>query len=188
MRRAHLILVGLAACAPSPSAPATSPTREQFPIPCLRVVPTTLDFGEVEHDQTGSARLRVTNTTNYELELGSQPLPPAFALSPAIDRQTVHLAPGDTRELAVTFFSLDGFLHLGTLELEAAHGCTASVPLSGLGSGSLTLSPAALDFGFVPPGVEKTLTVTLTNSRRTPLMVRSLNITTRTAQAFGAES
>ena len=186
MRGAHLLLVGLAACTPSARAPDASPTLERFPVPCLRVVPEALDFGEVEHDQTGAARLRVTNTTNYDLDLGSQPLPGAFTVSPAIDRQSVHLAPGATRELAVTFFSIDGSLHLSTLELDATHGCTASIALSALGSGSLTLSPATLDFGFVAPGAEKTLTVTLTNSRRAPLTVRSLNITSRTAEAFGA--
>lgn len=137
-------------------------------IPSAIQLPEHVDFGEVAIDASASLPLEVTNLTG-------QPLSPEVRLlagssfSVAADRAL--LPPGGTLAHTVTFQPTEAGAAWGMLEVWPCGGCARRVVLlSGEGvRRRISVDPAWVDFGHVPPGKESTQTVRVINRGETPL-------------------
>lgn len=150
-----------------------------------------VDFGEVETVTDPFAfpeffAVRVTNVSNTTRALRSNLPQGPFSLSPPLHAIEALVQPRGFIDLGIQFLPPDGRLHLSSVELNAGPGCTATINLRGLGSGSIAFEPRFLDFGFLEPGRQKTLEVKLVNSRRVPVNVPVLRLDSRELQVFSA--
>ena len=92
------------------------------------------------------------------------------------------LRSGSSCSYSVTFTPTINGIRTGTLSVSGSDGVTKStltVSLSGTGltPPAVSLSPATINFGFLPLGSSSVQTVTLTNTGQAPLNINSVNTT-----------
>ncbi len=135
--------------------------------PCT-VDAESLDFGEVEVGSGGAQRrIVVTNPSDEDREVTAVPLDRPFGVFP-LDR--LGLQAHSEEAWTVGFGPDDGLLHLDELILQGGGSCDFTLPLKGLGSGTLSVSPELLEF-TVGAGQRVEKEVLLRNTRRTPMTV-----------------
>lgn len=138
---------------------------------CLQFSRESLDFGEVSFGQNVMIRLTVTSLHSQPLRLR------AFVDGPfAMDPPEFNLEPGQIRSFDVLTQAVDGLRHVATLELKDPRepSCSASLPVSMLGGGTLVVAPV-LDFGFVDAGASVERELVLTNGTRRDLWLLSVS-------------
>jgi hypothetical protein len=141
-------------------------------ISCKSEVPCTitaepLDFGEVEVGDFEDRRLVVLNSSDVDREVTAVPLAFPFNVRPF---ETLKLQAHSEEPWVVRFAPDDGLLHLDELVLEGGGQCDFSLPLRGLGGGTITVNPEKLEFTL---GANQRVAkeVLIRNSRRTPTTV-----------------
>ena len=151
-------------------------------VPCT-VSPVAVDFGEADATIEGASvrtRIRVRNFSGSDRNLMLLPLGKPYSALPVPGG--FKLPAGSTRDITVFFTPTDGMLHLDELRLvDDGNGdgkCELTVPLRGLGSGTLSLggTPSTLDFGFMEPGTTQSLSLNVSNSTRLPVRLGSVNV------------
>lgn len=151
-------------------------------VPCT-VTPTAVDFGEADATIEGASvrtRIRVRNQSGKDRNLMLLPLGRPYSMLP-VDG-AFKLPAGSTRDITVFFTPTDGSLHLDALRLvDDGNGdgaCEVTVPLRGLGGGTLSLggTPSSLDFGFMEPGGTQRLALNVANSTREPIRLTAVNV------------
>ncbi len=143
--------------------------------PCLEAKPSIIDFGEIEHPLNGFQRVELFNNSSLPILVHALPRNGPFFISP-LDGADLPLSPGGHRTVELQFMNNDALLHNGTIELTAGPECDTSISLRALGSGTVSVEPSPVAFGFLAPGQSKTIEVRLTNTRRTSVPVISLEL------------
>jgi hypothetical protein len=143
--------------------------------PCLEAKPSSIDFGEIEHPLNGFQRVELFNNSSLPILVHALPRNGPFSISP-LDGADLPLSPGAHRTVEVQFSNTDALLHNGTIDLTGGPDCDTSISLRALGSGTVSVEPSPLDFGFLAPGQSKTLEVRITNTRRTAVPLISLEL------------
>jgi hypothetical protein len=150
------------------------PAPAPLPGECLNAFPTQLDFGEIDSFTQAFAKVRIANVSKVPQSLTVAPLEAPFSLR---SEEVFRLEPGASTLVDVEFAPMDSLLHFGELAVRARDpACSASVPLRGLGSGLLSISPGFLDFGVVALGETKTIELQFSNTRRISLPLEGLQI------------
>jgi hypothetical protein len=159
-------------------------------LPVITTTPPSLAFGDVVVPgpsnrvvgigNSGSASLSVTGTsvTGGDAAAFTLVSPPTFP---------VVVAPGGNLNLTVRFAPSSGGAKSATLHLASSDPFTPdkTVPLSGTGTlAQATLTPAALDFGYVPVSQSSDLTVNIGSAGSAAVSVSGLAITGAGAASF----
>ena len=141
--------------------------------PSITVGPEAINFEEVETGASSTETLTIENT-------GSAPLEGAVTLSDENDvfaltggEGDFTVAPGETKEVEVTFAPNDAGSFEGTVMISHNAGNApdpVEVALTGDGlAPSITVDPAAIDFDGVETGASSTETLTIENTGSAPL-------------------
>ncbi len=135
----------------------------------LATNPPTLDFGPVPLGSSRQLSLQLTNQTILPLALEQLTATGDFALDlSSCQRDGAPLAAGQSCSVTLTFTPTARGLRSGTFASTGTN--SPPVPLTGFGTlGTLAVTPAALDFGPVPLGSARTLSLQLSNSGDAPL-------------------
>ncbi|PYR43178.1 MAG: hypothetical protein DMF93_03840, partial [Acidobacteria bacterium] len=164
----------------------TSPSNPQNIV--LTASPASVDFGPVA---PGDARTLVVSIKNQLLGTVTLNAPSisgadAAAFSAGAPSTTT-IAGRGTAAIAVTFQPADSGAKIAALVVTSSSGGTISVPLSGTGTGGLSVSPTSIDFGTVTPGSSASATITIANTDATGVsLTPPFVITGANATEFGA--
>jgi hypothetical protein len=176
---AVVVLATLACESPESPPDSGTPKRDagtdKLVPPCLEAKPSTIDFGEVEHPVNAFQRVELFNNSSLPVLVHALPRSSPFFISP-LDGADLPLPAGGHRTVEVQFVNNDALLHNGAIELTAGDQCDATISVRALGSGTVSMEPTPLEFGFLAPGQSKTLEVRIVNTRRTAVPVISLEL------------
>lgn len=140
-----------------------------------------VNFGSVPVGTKSSKTLTVTATKALTITGVSTTAP----FTASIPGGTATLAAGGTLAVPVTFTPTAAGAASGTATFTTSAG-TVGFDLNGVGTqAGLSAGPASLDFGTIPTGANKTLSVTITNTGTTTATVSS---TTAPTGPFSASS
>jgi hypothetical protein len=136
----------------------------------------SLNFGEVTPNTTKNLTLKVTNSGNKGVNIGSASVSTKyFALSaPTLP---MSLSAGQSMNLNISFTPNAAASFSATLSVgsDASNG-TQTVALTGAGSGLLALNPTSEVFGNVTVGSTKSQTVTLTNGDSSIVSISQVSV------------
>ena len=150
--------------------------------------PASVNFGSAAPGDTRSQTVTIRNLLLSAVTLNAPSLTgtdvAAFA-NGAPSPTTV--AAGATATIVVTFQPVDSGAKSASLVVTSTSAGSVTIPLSGTGSGGLTVSPTTIDFGTVQPGASASSTVTITNTDATGVtLTPPFAITGANAADFGA--
>ncbi len=143
----------------------------------INVAPLALNFGSVEVSTTKTlTTIAIGNTGTLSCTVNALTVAGSadFMLGAGAPTTPFSVAPGATVNVPVDYAPLDVGGDSGTLDIASddVDEPVVSVSLSGTGfaapTTACTVSPLALDFGFVDPGNTVTLTATVTNPATSP--------------------
>ncbi|ETX06029.1 MAG: hypothetical protein ETSY2_19530, partial [Candidatus Entotheonella gemina] len=165
------------------------------PTALIEVEPTDeVDFGNVELEQTRSVTMTITNSGDAELTLTLVSVPEGAEVGFALEGgpiEEVDLAPGESREVTVTFTPVDEALVTGLFRVEsnAANEPVVERPLRGTGTPVpmpvVTVTPEQVDFGSVDVGEQATAEIDIENTGDADLTVEDILITQGADSGFG---
>jgi hypothetical protein len=118
-------------------------------------------------------------STPVKIDSVSPPSGPYTAAG--LPRPGTTLQPGQSTVVQVVFAPTAPGSYLGSLSMSGSDGSTVTVHLTGTGLAPASLfkaSPAAVDFGAVPVGQQKTAVITLTNTGNEPATVVATSVLT----------
>jgi P pilus assembly chaperone PapD len=175
----------------SPLSVNLSGTGSLTPVPAIAVSPTSLAFGTVTVGTPRTLALQVQNTGTATLNVTSIGLcsgtTTRFSLSPG----SLTVAAGQSGTVNVTYTPTGAATDSGCIALThnaSNQASPLSVNLSASGSPtpvpSMSLNPAALDFGTVAVGVPKTLALQIQNTGTATLNVTSVTLCSGTTTRF----
>ncbi|SEU33703.1 choice-of-anchor D domain-containing protein [Stigmatella erecta] len=140
-----------------------------------RVSPRRLDFGRIEADSSKTLGVKVENPTDMPVEVATRLVgadKDEFVIEP------VQLAPGETRELPLTFNPVMVGRKNVALAVTPCHGC-ADVPVLVTAESleqAVVAEPGELDFGGVPVDRDKRLMARLHNLSTEPMTVSRMDL------------
>ena len=148
----------------------------------LQVQPDSLDFGALKAGRTGLLEVSVRNAGSEDLEIRVQVEGEGFSAP----TDTLHLAAGGRRSLAVEFSAADTGTYAGELSLQTGELFGTEEGRVGLGASverpRLSLRPGpgqGLDAGPAPVGRVVKRSLELVNAGRVELVIDSLSIEPR---------
>jgi uncharacterized protein (TIGR03437 family) len=168
----------------------------------LEVTPAAVDFGTVSMGQNKQVTmtLRNTGTTQLSVTLGP-PASPQFTLTGAStpfgsDARNFTLAAGAQQQIVIGFFPVIPGIQTSTFNISSNDSIRPSiaVALAGTGIGAVAggatidVTPATLDFGTVPVGTRRDLTLSVRNAGATPLVVSALTTNNPQFSAFSMQN
>ena len=136
--------------------------------------PASLDFGSYE--RTGSSvrlAVRIVNTGTKTETISSASLPAGPFTSSGLPQAGTAIPVGGSMDFSVTYAPTTPHDDSGAITIVSSSG-TLTIPVNAksvYGSGHLTLTPTALDFGSVPVGQSVSKTFTLTNDGTIPVNI-----------------
>ncbi|HXI28362.1 MAG TPA: choice-of-anchor D domain-containing protein [Vicinamibacterales bacterium] len=137
----------------------------------LTASPSSVNYGSVAPGDTRSQTITIRNMLIApNTDTLSTPVTVTgadAALFTAGTPSTTSLAANATATIGVDFRPVDSGAKSANLGVTSTLGGVAIVPLSGTGSGGLSVAPATIDFGTVTPGASAGATVTITNTDAT---------------------
>jgi hypothetical protein len=133
---------------------------------------STVDFGNVAVGSTGTATATFTAARAVTVSAASAPAPFAVSSSLALPRT---LAAGDTLAVPVTVKPTAPGAVSGTLALTTDAGTVSTDLHAQATQPGLAASPASVDFGDVPTGTSRTLTVSIVNTGTTDETVTAIS-------------
>lgn len=144
----------------------TAPSNPQDIV--LTASPASVNFGSVAPGDSRTIAVSIKNALASAVTLNAPTVTGADAtVFSAAAPSTTALAAGATATIAVTFQPLDSGQKTASLIVTSSSAGTVTIPLSGTGSGGLSVSPTSIDFGTVTPGATAGATVTITNTDAT---------------------
>ena len=135
--------------------------------------PSSVNFGSAAPGDTRSQIVTIKNLLLIAVTLSS----PATiggadaAVFSAGAPSTTTLPGGATATIAVTFQPADSGAKSASLTVTSTAGGSVTVPLSGTGTGGLSVSPVSIDFGTVAPGSNVASTITISNTDATGVVL-----------------
>lgn len=132
------------------------------------VSPESFDFGEIElTEQAPMKKLVLRNPRETPQRVSVSALSAPFALRPS-DASIFLPERNGEQTFEVRFHPLDGLLHVQDLVFRSEGFCDVTVPLRGLGGGSLLATPFDL---VLRRGETQTRELRINNSRRAPVTI-----------------
>ena len=168
MRWLLALLVALAGC---PRPPDPVPVEN----PCS-VTPTSIDFGEVRSGSRSPSRELVLRNDSPQYKIIDFTVPEPPFLFVGQQAGAIFIPANSAKIFEVAFQPDDGRLHfaeLSVVDMDTRYDvekCELTVPLRGLGSGLVTVSPQQFALRS-EPGETKTQELLINNSRRTPVTI-----------------
>lgn len=151
-------------------------------------VPEVIDFGAVTVGESLTLDVPLSNPTMNTAEVVAGALSGAdlmaFGYQPGSPQGPIPLPAGGSTTLRLRFAPTEERSYRARVSLQGAGSC-APVEVLVKGEGTLetlTWTPSSLDFGFVPPGLTKSLTIEFKNPSRANVELTDLLVT---ATGFG---
>ena len=154
----------------------------------LMASPASVDFGPVAPGDTRTVVVSIKNQLLGTVTLNTPSISGADAAAFSTGApSTTTVASRGTAAIAVTFQPADSGAKRAALVVTSTSGGSVSVPLSGAGTGGLSVSPTSIDFGTVTPGSSASAAITITNTDATGVVLTPpFSITGPNAAEFGA--
>ncbi|MBI1741743.1 choice-of-anchor D domain-containing protein [Candidatus Acetothermia bacterium] len=170
---------------PDPDVAFTIASTQTAAAPMLAVAPQSVDFGTVDVGETEERSIVIQNIGSSSLT-GTLKAPAAPFAIVDLNGPTLpfKLAPGETLDVQVEFNPDDDGAVTGTIHIDSndIQHAQLDIQLKGTGKAvvegpSIRVTPKELDFGNVPSGQRKQLTLTIRNVGTEPLTVKKVSAT-----------
>ena len=155
-------------------------TGDPTPVPDIEVIPTVLQFGQVQVGQSTALTASIGNVGIADLELGALTVNGTSEFSVSIDPSGQVLVPGATTVVEVTYAPVDAGADSALLEIPSndPDENPVHVTLSGAEDPvpDIDVDPLHVDFGTVDIGQGTLETVTVSNVGGATLTVSSVSL------------